>query len=392
MFRKIFQSKGSAILIVLALIAMLTSIAIMSVDRSNTDLELSFNQMNEEQAFYVAEAGLELAVLELKKDLDWRTGFNDKKLGNGIFDVVVVDSSDNPALIDTVILRSTANVSGSNVNLEAWMVPARYRPFQFALFSDFWLRMTGGCTDSYNSDSGSYAETQSDSGASIGTNGDLWLRDSASVGGDVFVGNLGTYDIDSTANIAGKLITDQPPLDMPAVPAAEFADAKANNAAPAGFSGSGYTYSKDNLTILTNDSLVLSSGVYYFNDITIRSNGKLKIAPGASVTIYMNQHIAVEDYGTMNAGGKPSDLIIYASPASRLRIDDFAEFRGAYWGPGATFRMRNSSQAFGSINIERETIDLVDPNAPCFHYDRALANYGMKSILKGFEKIAWRQN
>jgi len=392
MFRKILQSKGSAILIVLALIALLTSFALMSVDRSNTDVELSFNQMHEEQAFYVADAGLELAVLELKKDFSWRAGFNDKKLGNGIFDVVVVDSVVNPALVDTVILRSTANVSGSNVNLEAWMVPARYRPFQFALFSDFWLRITGGCTDSYNSDSGSFADTRSDSGASVGTNGNLLLRDSAVVGGDVFVGNTGTYDIDSSVTILGDLITDKPPQDMPIVPASEFADAKANNAAPAGFSGSGYTYSRDNLTILTNDTLVLSSGVYYFNDVTIKSNGALKVAPGASVTIYMNQHIAIENYGSMNPGGKPSDFIIYASPASRLRIDDFAEFRGAYWGPGATFRMRNSSNVYGSINIERETIDLVDPNAPCFHYDRALADYMMKSILKGFEKIAWRQN
>ncbi|MGH8014853.1 MAG: hypothetical protein ACREBV_01530, partial [Candidatus Zixiibacteriota bacterium] len=55
---QIRNTKGSAILIVMALIAMLTAIAIMSIDRSNTDMEVSFNQLHEEQAFYNAEAGL----------------------------------------------------------------------------------------------------------------------------------------------------------------------------------------------------------------------------------------------------------------------------------------------------------------------------------------------
>ncbi|MCH9025132.1 MAG: hypothetical protein IH931_07340, partial [candidate division Zixibacteria bacterium] len=47
------NQKGSAILIVLALIAMLTGVGIMSVDRATTDIDLAYNQLQEDRAFYV---------------------------------------------------------------------------------------------------------------------------------------------------------------------------------------------------------------------------------------------------------------------------------------------------------------------------------------------------
>jgi type II secretory pathway component PulK len=81
--RHIRNDNGSAILIVLGLLAMLTGIAIMSVDRANTDMQLSSNQTRDERAFYLAEAGIERARTALNSDNTWRSGFYKQVLEGG---------------------------------------------------------------------------------------------------------------------------------------------------------------------------------------------------------------------------------------------------------------------------------------------------------------------
>ena len=66
------NQKGSAILIVIALIGMLTGVGIMSVDRATTDIDLAYNQLQSDRAFYIAEAGLQRAIAELRNDDSWR--------------------------------------------------------------------------------------------------------------------------------------------------------------------------------------------------------------------------------------------------------------------------------------------------------------------------------
>ena len=107
------NQKGTAILIALSLIAMLVAVGIMSVDRSTTDIELSYNKLHEEQSFYGAEAGIARAMVLINSDTTWRGPILKEKLDNTEYTVIVLDSLWNPALIDTLIIRSTSNNSGS---------------------------------------------------------------------------------------------------------------------------------------------------------------------------------------------------------------------------------------------------------------------------------------
>ena len=103
MLIKLFQERGTAILIVMALIAMLTAVGIMSVDRATVDITLSFNQLSEEQAFYVAEAGLQHGFAELNRDFTWRAGIVTLPVGDGFYIVTVIDSTTDSTLADTVV-------------------------------------------------------------------------------------------------------------------------------------------------------------------------------------------------------------------------------------------------------------------------------------------------
>lgn len=398
MRKLLFQNqRGSAILITMALILMLSAVGMMAITQSSTEVDVSFNKVRQEQSLHVAEAGLSLALAALNADTAWRTGYANQALGNGEFSVAVLDSSSGLTSGDTVIFQSTAAVPGdpgSSVTLEAWLVPTRFRPFQYAVFSAWWLRMDGdGCTDSFNSDSGSYADTQADCCGAVGSNDELRLRDNVVINGDVyFAGDAATdLDIDASVTIGGDTLTSEPPLDLPIIPQSEFDWAESVSNAPAGFSGNyAWTAGQNKLILNNNDTMVLSSGVYYFGTVTLKANSAIKLAPGAEVTIYSTKPIEMQSYSSINAGGTASDLTIWASSAARFRMDDYTEFRGGYYGPESDMRIRNSADIYGSVTVQRHTIDVGDPDRPCFHYDRGMMNRQMGPIEE-YVVYAWRQ-
>ena len=129
------NQKGSAILIVIALIGMLTGVGIMSVDRATTDIDLAFNQLQGDRAFYIAEAGLQRAIAELRKDDSWRDGFYRQVLDDGYYTTSIIDSTINPALGDTLVIQSLGYFTKAIVNLELWVTPEILNPFAYALFS-----------------------------------------------------------------------------------------------------------------------------------------------------------------------------------------------------------------------------------------------------------------
>ena len=388
MFKKILQSQGSAILIVLALIAMLTALAIMSVDRSNTDVELSYNQLHEEQAFYTAEAGVTNALVKLNADFNWRGPLADKKLGTGNYAVVLLDSNWKPALKDTVIVRSTANQSGTAVNVEAWVAPDYFKPFEWAAFgSDSVIMRNTSCTDSYNSDSGTYQTTVTNEDGNVGSNGYIHLSNTATINGDAQTSVPGGITTDNSATVGGDTSSVAPPHEMDLVSDTEYAWAKTNSNAPAGFSGN-YSYNSTTKALsLSNkyDTLVLTSGVYYFSSVTLGEQSAIKLAPGANVTIYMTGNMSLNQGASINPSGSPIDFLIY-SKGTQLNINQGSEFRAAFWGPYANIKVEQNTEVYGSLT--GKSVQIV--NSACVHFDRSLLKFVRKEIER-MAMVAWRQ-
>ena len=316
------NERGSALLLVLLLIVMVTMLSVMSVNRATVDIDLSYNQANSDKAFYAAEAGILRAYTTMNDSTSWRAGFTDEQIGSAVYSVTVIDSLAQPALNDTVIIVSLGSVMGAGASVQAYLVPRLNRPFQFAVFALGRMRIENfSCTDSYNSDSGSYAATQVDSLGHIGTNGELRLEDDVVIGGDVVVAG-GDVSIGPGVTVFGNVITDQPPVVLDPIPQSEFDWAIANNSAPAGFSGSGYSYSGGSLSIDTGGSLTLAGGVYYFDDIDLHNLGAITVTPGEQVTIYMGDNIRMEDNTSINLGGQTTNFVVFSRGSSNaLRLD-----------------------------------------------------------------------
>jgi hypothetical protein len=380
------NERGSALLISLSLLAMMSLVAIAIVDYSGTDVELSYNETNGEKAFYIAEAGAQRAMIEIKNDISWRTGFNQVSFAGGSYTVNVIDATIDSTLIDTMIIRSSGTVNEANAQVDLVLAPVEIFPFAYGLFGDAGISLDREtCTDSYNSDSGTYAATVLDSLGDIGSNGTISSSKDVTFGGGISVATPGGISLGINNTVNGDTTSAADPISLDPTPSTEFDWAKSINRAPIGLSGSNFNYDAGTnaLTLGSSGNVVLSSGVYYFSSITAGQLSNITINPGDNVTIYVTGNIVMNQSSTFNQGGKPLDCMIYSS-GTNLQFDQGNIFNGTFYGPNAHIQYDQTTQAFGSLVGNTIKLD----KGACFHYDRFLSTYSKKSATES-QVVAW---
>ncbi len=381
------NERGSALLISLCLLAMLTLIGIMAIQNSNTDVDLAFNRSHSDKAFYVAEAGAKRAFVELNQDNLWRTGYDTVAFSGGTYDVTLRDSSTDAALIDTVVIRSIGVLDQAVSILELTTVPGdANRLFPHAMFAKSGIVIDrDACTDSYNSDSGSYADTRLDSLGSVGSNGTILTSKDVTFGGDVSVATPGglTFGVNNVVN--GDTTSTADSVDVDIIPDTEYDWALANNTAPGGLSGSNYNFDSGTKALVAGSyaNITLTSGVYFFSSISLGQGSTVSLAPGATVTIYVTGDIVLKQASSINSSGRPIDLLIY-SKGSRLQFDQGNTFNGAFYGPDAHIQYDQTTQVFGALLGNTIKLD----KAACFHFDRDLLNL-TRGTTGDYRVVAW---
>ena len=374
---------GSALLIMLTLMFMLSLLGIVAIDNANVAVDLSFNRSHSDQSFYIAEAGAKRAFMTIRENPLWDTGYAHVTFGSGSYSVNVVDSSDDPALIDTIIVTSIGRNEYSNSTVRLVLIPLPFHPFKAALFGDSSIDIRNSMsTDSYNSDSGSYLTTVGTDGGDVGSNGIIEIMNGAVIGGDVTTSLEGGAIVNVGATVTGTISTDAPEQDLPAVTQEELDLAEAASIASTGISGS-YTYNSTTKSFRSNGDCTLASGVYYFTDFVLDNSASLSIEPGAEVVIYVDGDIEIKNSGGINEGGVPEDLMIYST--GDLVLKNSGDLYGVFYSPDATCDLRNSGAFYGAIVAQ----DIIGHNSANFHYDRNLGK-----IIKGTDDIGmigWKE-
>ncbi len=379
------NNRGSALLTALALMAIISIVAISAVDQATTDVEISFNQHHDKQAFYIAEAGLNSALAKISENPYWDSGFVDVPYQDGLFSVLYIDSTTDASLFDTVIIRSLATVQDCRGGVETWLVPLQFNPFKYAMYGDEVIDIRNSMTtDSYNSDSGTYAATVLSENGSIGSNGDVIVKNGATVGGDAITSEDGGLDINSFATITGDTTSIAPVHDLEVIPQSEYDWAEANSIASTGISGT-YDYDPTTKSFEADDGdVVLASGVYYFSSIILDKDAAITLEPDAEVTIYITGDIEIKNSGDINVDGTPSDLIFNSQ--GDLVLKNSGTISAVFYCPDGSADLRNSSDFYGSIVAN----DIVAHNSAGFHYDRELEKYSRTSDIYK-EQIAWKE-
>ncbi len=96
-----FRHRGSVLLIVIFVIALLAAVVMGMLQLSTEEIKLVHNQISAAHALAVAEAGLNDAFSKLRTDPNWSAGFTDKDFNNGLYTVAVSGSLPNLTITST---------------------------------------------------------------------------------------------------------------------------------------------------------------------------------------------------------------------------------------------------------------------------------------------------
>lgn len=379
---------GGALLIALALMAMLALVSIMALDRANTDMALSHNVSSHDAAFYIAEAGAKRAFVDINADNDWRDGYTDEPFVNGTYSVALIDTATDGTLDDTVIIRAEGVNIDAACHVELWTAPEYYHPFTYGMFAGNGLNFDQStCTDSYNSDSGTYFETWLQDEGSIGTNGTITTSKLVTIGGDATTAIGGSIDLGLGSSVLGDTSTSMDSVKLDIIPQEEYDWARDNSDAISGMSGFDYTYDGGTKTLATEagGSVVLQSGIYFFSTIDLAQSSSIVLAPSAKVTIYITGDIVFGQGSTVNDEGMPGNLQVYSQFGS-LQFDQDNAFYGSFYGPNAVIQYDQTTDVYGSLVADYIQLDA----GACFHYDRDLAKITHNKTGRMLE-IAWRE-
>lgn len=118
------KNNGSVILIVVFIIALLSTV-VMGIAQINTEeLLIVSNQANSAQAVEAAYAGLNDAFAELRSDSSWDSGFTDKSFNSGSYSVSVAGS-----LPDLTVSSTSQTSQGFIANVQADITVSSASPY-----------------------------------------------------------------------------------------------------------------------------------------------------------------------------------------------------------------------------------------------------------------------
>jgi len=130
------NQKGMVLLTTLIFVFLLVTFGVSLLTMTSNDIKLSTLQRDSTQAFYLAEAGIQRSIKELKNDFAWRGGFTDEFLGSGTYTVVIEDSNDDPSIpSNQVRVTSTGKVANSVRKIETFV---KKNPFSIVSWQEIY--------------------------------------------------------------------------------------------------------------------------------------------------------------------------------------------------------------------------------------------------------------
>jgi len=352
--------RGSLYLVSYVFLTVLSLGLAVGFGRSTVELRSSQRALEQTQAFYLAEAAVDRALVNLRSGIT--DSIYDTGLGSGAYAATIVSPEPN-------VYQVTGEGKDTSGNLRTIETTTHVVPesvFQFALFGDQNVSVSGSAvTDSYDSSLGDYGSQTPGENGDIGTNstevGSVDVSGSIAVNGQAFVGP-GVADPESIVTGGGTtLITGEPPvvsmpgtIDMPPVVVPE-------------------TLSCTPLTVNGNDTVTLSSAVgeYCFTDVDVEGGGTL--TSDGPVTVYLTGNLHAAGNTAIGVEHDPTQMLFLVTSSSEGAtiegtITGSSAFYGALYGPDATITITGNAEVYGSMIAG--SVDLS--GSAELHYDEAL--------------------
>jgi hypothetical protein len=145
-------------------------------------------------------------------------------------------------------------------------------------------------------------------------------------------------------------------------------------------------YSMNSISMSGSQSMgVYGNAVLYVNgSVDIKGQAFIYIAPGASLTLYINGNASFAGNGIVNGTGLPSQCTLYGMPGcTSFSISGNGIFSGTVDAPDAALSYSGNADAFGSFT--GSSISMV--GGASLHYDEALANNGNNYVVMSWNEF-----
>lgn len=353
------RQQGSALILSLITLALTSLLAVSGYRIMKVVLFESVMQERLAQAQFIAEAGIEDALLQLYLNPDWRAGFNKKPFGGGNYTVTL--TSDSSPWIESRAASASLSFLGpvyARVRVQAEVAEDEEKSDDCQTMADHHLEING-TMNAYDSSlsvnpgaftfGGRLCSNQRvivDTGSGIRVRADV----------EYFQGPA-----PSASTIEGTITRSTFTRAVSVVNGNAYALVNSNlTISPI----SAYNILSRRLTVNSGQTVTMRAGTYYLNDMTI--NGTLNVdTSGGPVTIYLVGFLTVSTSGRiLNSGRVPSQLRIYSQVSEAIDLRSHtSDVHAVIHAPLADVTVRR--ELFGNIICDR----LYVTSTGALHYD-----------------------
>lgn len=350
------REKGFLLITLYMLMPLLLVVALGLASRAFADIRATLRIQASTQALYLAEGGIDEAIVQLRNDQEWEGG--EGALPTGAYNIQVEELEDDRFRL-TSVGSSTFLNTPIDRSVEAIVEVQETPLFRYAVFSDFFTDIWGtASTDSYDSREGPYNAATAGEDGDVGNNapGATLLMGHPTIRGDVICGagqdpNVAIGLKGSPTVTGGQYAADEP-FELPEVEI------------PSGLSSSG------TLNIKGNKTVTLPGGTYLFDSVAVTGGGKLEFTGPAEV--YVTGVLSIHGSGVGTASNLPPDLIVYMPNWTGVTFTGNSTFYGALYAPKGLVYLGGTSEVFGAV----VSFHTWMTGTQKVHYDEALGEIG----------------
>lgn len=401
--------RGGALVMIAVLVVGLAGLSLSLIALTNGGRQENRVSKQEIAAQAVAEAGINASYQVLATGGSGVLGSPQAPVA---YDGAQYWVTQTNGLNQTVTLRSTAETQRAESTIEMTVQLVVNPLFRWAAFGDDGVNMDSqALTDSYNSNSGTYAsQAINGSGASlhassdgdVGSNGSILIEQNAKVYGDAYPGPSNTATVLGNAQLSGSStpspdLVEMPPIDLPAVASSGVLTVPGSSTVTIGPGTAHYSnlvaYSSSTLQVvgpmtLICDAFKMGSNTTFLVDAT---NGPVDLYVVNDFLLNSNAIMRSTDYKAKNLRiNLLSDNVIDPDIDVNFNPDDMgfdsnSKIYGTIYAPNAKVEIDSNFELFGSL-VARE----VDLDSNCrIHFDEALLTEGPMGAPE-YQRVAWR--
>lgn len=390
MTHAIWKNKKGVVLITsmifIAVIAIFATVLFAQTIYERRQIEFQTNRI---VAFQLAESGVDEAYAQLVNNPNYSGTGTVVNLGDGQYttSVTTPDLVNNPNIraitsIGYAPNNQTASYAYQEKTVTTYVQVNAQSPFNHAIFSDGKVKFKDEAkSDSYRSSAGPYG------GANVGQKGNvasnttradsMEFRDQSRVRGDAICGPEGNPRQVITQeraheNIQGRI----------------YANSNEQNNPRATLPGN--LQSSGELELGGSQERRLRSGVYWFEEMKISGNGKLKL-DGPTV-IYVTGEVTITGNGVATSQSLPKNLIVLVVGNQDVQIKGQGALYGVVYAPqSSNVKLTGHAELFGSMVAKEFRADAHSK----IHYDEDLKNLDHPNVPKAtpatVNVVSWQE-